>query len=162
MTQPIYHDRHRRHAFSMVELVIVLSIIAVLAALAVPRFASAGDRYRASLAADRISRDIAYARQRAISRGATQTVTFTPASRSYIIVSMANPDQRSSTYTVLLGAEPYRAVSLSANFGGSESLSFNGFGIPVAAGVVTVSTAGSQCTVTVSADTGVVVVSAVN
>ncbi len=145
----------RRRGFTLVELVMVVAIIGVLAALAVPRFALASNRYRAKLGADRVMRDIAYARARAISLGAQQTINFYSASTSYTIVGMQNPDAPAKPYTVALTAEPYRCTKLEINFGGTETLTFNGFGVPTAGGTVTVQAGGYQCVVTVAAGTGV-------
>lgn len=146
--------RRRGHGFTLVELVLVLGVAAVLAAIAVPRYASATSRYRVQLAADRIARDIAHAQQRAILRGATQTITFVPASRSYTVTGMADPDFPAKTYAVSLSADPYRAATLAADFAGGAVLSFNGHGIPAAAGTVSVKSQGYSCTVTVAGVTG--------
>ena len=47
----------RARAFSLIELVLVVATIAVLSAIAVPKYASAMNRYRVDLAAKRYARD---------------------------------------------------------------------------------------------------------
>ena len=150
----------RGQGFTLVELVLVLGVAAVLAAIAVPRYVSATSRYRVQLAADRIARDIAHVQQRALLRGASQTITFVPASRSYTITGMVDPDFPAKTYTVSLSADPYRAATLAADFGGGAVLTFNGHGVPAAGGTVAVKAQGYACTVSVAGVSGVATVTA--
>jgi Tfp pilus assembly protein FimT len=133
----------------------VLAVMGILAAIAVPRFAAAGGRYRVQLAGDRVARDIEYARQRAVMRSAAQTITFAPVSRSYVTAGMRDPDAPARSYTVSLADDPYRSRALAADFGGSPSLTFNGFGVPAAPGTVKITSEGYVCTVSVAAQTGV-------
>lgn len=145
----------RRRGFTLVELVIVVAIVGVLAALAMPRFNSASNRYRAKLCADRVMRDIAHARSRAVALGAQQTMTFTTVSVSYTIAGMMSPDNSSKPFTVVLSAEPYRCTKITVDFGGTGTLTFNGYGVPTVGGTVKVQAGGFECTVTVAAGTGV-------
>lgn len=153
-------NRRRRSGFTLVELAIVVAIIGVMAALAVPRFAQASDRYRARLAADRIARDIAHTRARAMSLGASQTISFSEAQASYTIVGMNNPDGTGS-YTVLLNAPPYHCARVKPDFAGADSLTFNGYGVASSAGTVTVKSASTTCIVTVGAGAGLATVTGV-
>lgn len=142
-------------AFTIVELVLVLAITAILAGLAVPRFARADARYRVRLAAERVARELEHARERAVTRATAQTITFNTGATSFTLVAMPDPDRTTIDYTISLAAAPLRIERLSTTFSGS-TFSFNGFGVPSAAGTVTVAASSYTCTVRVAALTGVV------
>jgi type II secretory pathway pseudopilin PulG len=145
-----------------VELVLVVAIVGILAAIAAPRFAGAGERYKALVAADRVMRDVAHARARAIASGAVVSMDFTPATVSYTINGMRDPDAPAKSYVVDLTATPYRCTALAADFGGSTTLKFNGYGVPASGGSVTVTVGSYKCVVTVAAGTGVGTVGALS
>jgi type II secretion system protein H len=144
-----------RRAFTLVEVVLVLAITAILAALAVPRFAEANTRYRVRLAAERVARELEHARERAAARATAQTLSFNTSARSFSIVAMPDPDRPASTYTITLADPPWRIERLATSFSGAAA-TYNGYGVPGAAGTVTVAAGGYVCTVRVEALTGVV------
>ncbi len=148
----------RSSAFSLFELVLVLAIISIMAGIAAPRYARSLARYRADMAARRIAADITLAQARARNTSGSQTITFDTAAKQYSIIGMANPDNRSQSYVVNLADEPYLASLGTVNFNGSSTLTFNGYGDPASSGSITVSTGDTTKTITVSGDTGSVVI----
>ncbi|MEI7835192.1 MAG: GspH/FimT family protein [Planctomycetota bacterium] len=140
--------------FTLVELVVVAAIVAVTAAIAVPRYTNSLCRYRADLAARRIAADLVMARNHAKVQGAAQTVLFTLANDSYTLPGVAGLDRPTDPYTVVFSAEPYKADLISASFGGSPNVSFNGYGVPAAGGSVVVQGGSVQKTVLLDAGTG--------
>jgi prepilin-type N-terminal cleavage/methylation domain-containing protein len=140
--------------FTLLELVIVLAIVAIVAGIAAPRYQASAARYRAESAARRVACDLGLARARARAASASQTVAFSVAAGEYTIVGMSDPDRPAQPYRVVLGEEPYRARLLSAQFGGVEQVTFNGFGVPGSAGSVVVEAGGFQKTVTLDVESG--------
>jgi len=55
---------------------------------------------------------------------------------------------------VVLSAEPYQVDLVSASFNGSSEIAFNGWGLPVNGGTVTLSAGSQQRTITVNGETG--------
>lgn len=149
---------HRRSlgagAFSMIELVLVIAIVAILAAITAPRYAKAGARYRIDAAAKRVVRDLAMARQRARLRGATQTVTFSESTNSYQIAGIAALNDSTKTYTVTLSDNLYQTTLVEADFGGSTSVSFDGYGVPSSGGTISLQIGDYSKTVVLNAETG--------
>ena len=72
-------------AFSLLELTMVLAIMGVVAAMAVPRYAAFLSRSHLNVAITRIGTDLERLRRTAKQTGASQTVTFIPASDSYAV-----------------------------------------------------------------------------
>lgn len=144
----------RPRAFTLVELALVVAITGIIVAVAVPRFANSTARYRTELAADRVMRDIRLARERAITTGAAQDVVFSNAGISYTIIGMNNPDKAAAAYTVPLASDPYLIASMTADFGGSQTLRLNGFGIPVNPGSVTIDARGTSKKISIAAGSG--------
>src|SRR4051794_21600677 len=91
-----------RSAYTLVELVLVLIIIGIMAGMAVPRYAMATARYRASAAANRIAADLAMAQQNARATSLTQPIVFTAASGTYVISNLTSLDNGSTSYSVNL------------------------------------------------------------
>lgn len=144
----------RTTAFSMLELVLVIAIMGILAAIASPRYGLAIARYRAETAAQRIVNDLNETRDRAWSTGTNQTVIFTPASDSYVIVGMAPLDGQAGDYTVDLTEEPYGASLMSATFGGDSTVIFNGYGVCDSDGTIVVQVGDYQYTIVLNAEIG--------
>lgn len=142
-----------RHAFSLIELVLVIAIIGVMSALAAPRYAAAVHRYRAEAAARRIAADIGFAQSLARSSGQSRSIAFNVAADQYVLPDERDLD-RAGSYTVDLSAAPYNASIATANFGGAATLTFNGFGMPASAGTVSILSGNTARIVTVNAETG--------
>lgn len=146
----------RRRAFSLIELVVVLLIMSIFGAIAAPSFYHSLLFNRVESAARRVKADIDYARQRARLTSTTQTVTFAGA---VYTTSTKSIDRPSQTNTVNLTKSPYSLNSATANFGGGQTLSFDGYGTPTSGGTVVLSAKAHQCTVTVDATTGTATIS---
>jgi prepilin-type N-terminal cleavage/methylation domain-containing protein len=141
-----------RRAFSMIELVIVILIMSIFSAVAAPKFLDSLLFHHVESAVRRVKADIDYARQRARLTSTTQTVTFTGS--TYTVSGMKSLDLNSSTYTVNLTRTPYALDSATANFGGSQVLTFDGYGSPTSGGTVVLTAKAHQCTLTVDGVTG--------
>ncbi len=143
-----------RGAFTLVELVIVVLIVGILTAAGVPRLIDSISYHRAEAAAKRIKLDVGLARRSARMAGADRSIDFDAATESYTLPDTAHLDRQGSDYTVSLAAAPYRAVIVSADFGGDAVLTFNGYGAADSPGSVVVQAGPYQKTVTVEPATG--------
>lgn len=142
-----------RRAFTLLEIVLVLAIMGVIAGIATPRYAAAVSRFQVNTAVRRLVRDLTTARERARSRGASQSVTFTIASDTYRIAGLQGLDG-SANYVVNVAGQPYNASLVSANFSGAASVVFDGYGVPNSGGTVVLDSGGYVRTVTVDPQTG--------
>ncbi|HUU84571.1 MAG TPA: GspH/FimT family pseudopilin [Phycisphaerae bacterium] len=147
-------DGRPRRAFTLVELVMVLLIVATLAAIAIPRYANSATRYRAETAARRIVADLALARSTAYTSGSTVTVNFDVSNNTLSIPGVSGLDKASLDYLVDFNKRPYRADLISADFGGSPAVSFDGYGVPDSGGSVVVGVGLIQKAVALDPDTG--------
>jgi prepilin-type N-terminal cleavage/methylation domain-containing protein len=138
-----------RAGFSIIELVVCLTILAVAAAIAVPRYAASQQRYRVLTAGERVAGDVARACELARAASQTVTVTFTINNPVY---SAATGTGKAGGFACDLSAPPYECWVQGADFGGSPLLQVTGYGVPVAAGTVTVRAEGLASVVTVGAD----------
>lgn len=141
-------------SFTLLELVIVLAIIAMVGAMAVPRYVQAVARSRLDAAANRLVADLTMGRNRAIAQSRTLKIGFDVATERYNFTGMADPVHPDSSYTVSLGAEPYRADIESADCGGDATLIFNGFGYPDSAATIALAVGNEKRTVVVDGTTG--------
>jgi type IV fimbrial biogenesis protein FimT len=143
-----------RQAFSLVELVTVIAIIAILSAIAVPRYVSAQQHYRAEAAAHRVISDLTLARSRANTTSSPQKVVFLVAAGQYEMPGFTDPDRPGQTYTVRLADAPYKASLVTADFGGASEVTFDGYGVPNQGGNITVRAGDYERTVVLNANTG--------
>ncbi|MFO0790614.1 MAG: type II secretion system protein [Pirellulales bacterium] len=151
-TRPSRAVRRRRCAFSLIELVIVLLIISIFWAVATPTFFDSLLFHRVETAARRVKADIDSARQRARLTSTTQTITFSGATYTSTVKSIDRPAVANS---VNLTKSPFLLNSATADFGGTQTLTFNGYGTPTSGGTVVLNAKSHQCTVTVDATTGI-------
>jgi Tfp pilus assembly protein FimT len=150
--------RTGRGGYTFVELAITVLIVGILTALVMPKFVSALCYYRASGAAKRIAADVALAQRTAMRTCTSQTVRFSPSgtgNNTYTVSGQTDMDFSNKSYTVTLSADPYQALLISANFGGSTTLSFDRYGVPTSAGSVVVQAGSYQKTVNVASQTGI-------
>ena len=150
----------RASGFSLAELVIVLMVMAIVTAAAAPKFFDSLARYRVEAAAKRIAHDLRLARRQAMSASASQDIDFnSPAAHQYEMPGMDDPHRPGQTYVVSVASEPYLATIVAVDFGGDDTLVFDGYGQPDTGGSVTVQAGDHQRTVTVDAESGKVDVS---
>jgi type IV fimbrial biogenesis protein FimT len=148
-------SRSRRPSgFTLVELVLVMAILAIVAGIAAPRYATATARFRVDAAARRIGADLGLARARAQTTSAPVTVRFDVGGNSYEMLSTASPLAGAANYVTVMSEEPYQAKLVSATFGGSSDMTFDGYGRPASSGTVVVKVGSVSKTITVDAGTG--------
>lgn len=128
---------HRHHAFSLLELVVVIAVVAALAAIVAPRFDGVLARNRADAAAYRVANDLALARAEARASGAPRHVEIKSMKTEYVLVGVSNPLTRIGTsYSVELADSPYVAQIVRVDFAGEDDITFNAFGDPHSAGCI--------------------------
>jgi MSHA pilin protein MshC len=161
----------RLGGFSLVELVTVLVIIGILAAVAVPAVASFSGS-RSAVAAQRIARDLSFARHLATSSGRRTWAVFSVPANSFAVLAepTGSPGRVNAItcsdpgtglpLTCTLNADPFAGVSLvSVSFDSGSEVGFDWLGRPLdsagaqlsAPGVVSLS--GGQ-TVTIAPGSG--------
>jgi prepilin-type N-terminal cleavage/methylation domain-containing protein len=146
-----------RLAFTVIELVIVMLVMSILAAAAVPKFLDSLHFHRVESAARRLKADLGLAQHTARLTSTTQSVNFT--GTTYTLSSAVKSlDHPGGSYFVDLAAPPYELNSLTANFDGGPSISFDGYGTPSSLGVVFLTNKSHQCVVELDATTGEVTI----
>ncbi|HCS52309.1 GspH/FimT family pseudopilin [Rubinisphaera sp.] len=148
------HTLITRTGFSLIEMVTVVLIIGILSAVAVPKVYDSMDAYRLKLAAETIAGDLKYARQQAISRSQSITVSFDLINESYTISDIQDRNHPDQTYAVSLTDTPSPADIVSVSSTPAAVITFNQYGIPVSEAIVTLDVSGSQKTVIVHASSG--------
>ncbi len=146
-----------RRAFSLIELVIVLLVMSIFAAVSAPAFIDSLLFGRVESAARRLKADLELVRQTARLKSASQTLTFagTTYTTSTAIKNLDRPQQINS---VNLAATPYELTAVLADFGGQQTVTFDGYGTPSAGGNVVLRAINHECTVTLDAISGEVTI----
>ncbi len=142
----------RRRGFTLAELLLVMVILGMLTAIAAPRYSGFIARRHVEAAARRVAADLSLAQRRARSSSASQAVNFNVPGDFYELPGVSDPDHKSLAYKVSLGDEPYRATIVSADFGGTADVTFDGYGVPDSGGWVTLGVGTYRKTVTVDPD----------
>lgn len=145
-------------AFSLLEMVLVVGIVATLSAIALPRYTGALLRHRLETAARRIAADFALARHQAERSGVDQQMLFDVSGDTYELPGIGHLNDPTVDYSVDLREAPYRARLVSADFGGSQAVTFDGYGVPDSGGTIVVAVGASEMTVKVIAADGHVIV----
>jgi type IV fimbrial biogenesis protein FimT len=161
------HDHSRRRslrarvaacgAFTIVELVIVIMVMGIMAAVAAPTFFESLEYHRVESAARRVKADLELTRHLARLKSTTQSLKFGIADYS-LSAGVSGLDDPSQTYAVDLTAAPYELSNVIANFGNSQTVSFDGYGTPSSSGTVVLSSGAHQCTLTLDGVTGEVTI----
>jgi len=144
--------------FSLLEVVLVLAITVTLASIALPLYSRAAVRHQADLAARRVATDLRQAQSYARTASASCTVTFTTGTEKYELSGVASFDGAPGNYIVDLTAEPYDAVLVSADFGGSGQIIFDGWGTPSNGGTVVLGVGSESRTIILDGETGEVTI----
>ena len=132
------NKRKKVHAFTMIEINVVVVILSIAALIAVPMVGSAADM-QARAACNQIAADIEYAKNMAITHQENYSVDFNSSAESYSIKNasgtvIANPLRPSTDYTVnFSGDSRFDQINIStANFDSDldEAVTFDYLGSP--------------------------------
>lgn len=137
-------------------MLLALTLIVILAAIAAPRWGAAAGRYRADALARRVAGDLDRVRLEAIATGAARGVVFNVGLNRYVAGDVRALDRSGPDLVFSVSSEPYNGRLESADFGGSSTLVFSGFGRPVAPGGVVLVVGGERRAVEVMPETGAV------
>ncbi|MHC5111949.1 MAG: prepilin-type N-terminal cleavage/methylation domain-containing protein [Planctomycetota bacterium] len=144
---PTARHYHKRSAFTLVELLLVLMIIGSVSAIAAPRFGTMIQNQRMEAAARRIAMDMKYAQREAKLTGISRTLLFSVADDSYGISNVNNMDHKSEPYIVDFKSSPYKTAIIGAAFNGDAALIFDGYGVPDSGGGVFLKLGNRQMTI---------------
>ncbi len=144
--------------FTAVETILTAALLGILALAAVVLFPSSGMVYLKA-AAEQVGSDIAYAQQNAMSTGQVSGIQFVSGGfytvyQGTVATPLSNPLTKQAFVVNL--ASTYPSVSIAGNY----TVEFDAFGKPTvgAGGSVTLSKSSSSKTITVTANTGKVVI----
>jgi prepilin-type N-terminal cleavage/methylation domain-containing protein len=126
----------RRHAFTLVELLIVVMILGVLAGVAAPRYANALAGTALDTLARQMAADLRRARTQAIATSQAVTVEFVTSPPSYKSPHLDHADRPGTPLNILLASAGFSPGMPSAVFGGVPSVTFDHYGDPSSAGSV--------------------------
>jgi type II secretion system protein H len=132
---PQTRGSRRPAAFTIVEMLMVLLILGIVAAAATPTFYRSLVHHRLESAARRVKLDLEQSRHAARVKSQGQSMSFTGA--TYTLSSgVEDLDSSGQTYTVDLAETPYELDSVTADFAGATSVSFDGYGTASADGTI--------------------------
>jgi type II secretory pathway pseudopilin PulG len=150
-----YRPKSGATGFSLAELVIAFVIVLTFAGIAIPRFGNSIALQRVEAAARRISNDLVYARQHAMTTSTNQEVRFAAANDpGYTLVGMQHLDRSADEYAVSAARDLDGAEGLSIDFGGDLSVIFDIYGKPDSGGTVQIRVGIHDRTITLDAETG--------
>lgn len=149
----------KRRGLTMYELLATIAIMGGMSAMAVPKWSAYLQKQRLSLAASRVVADLARAQAAAYHSSTSQTMTFTVGSSQYTISSVKSLDLSSGTYTVVLSQDPYQCTLASVwGQAGTQTLTFNGYGLPNQGGSIVLTNGTLQKTIVVDPNSGLAVI----
>lgn len=158
-------DRHHRHGFTVLELLIIVMILGLMSAIGIPRFASTLDAVTLRTQAAALRAHLTHARRTAISTGRPTTVAFQPLTRTYFSSTVDFPDRPGQLINVDLAESLSPQVQLLANFDGYATITFGIDGIPqtsggaLSSGVITLTLDERSVQIVIGVDTGTVTTS---
>ncbi len=141
-----------QRAFTLIELAVVVAIIATAAAIALPRYASAQNRYRLDGAAQLVARTLDRAARRAEASSRVIEVVIDTSSDVMLVRDAANTSDVIAL--IHLSDSPWGVDIVAADFGGEQKVRFDAFGLPSSAGGVKLAHSGSGLVVSLSESTG--------
>ncbi|MDP1797174.1 MAG: prepilin-type N-terminal cleavage/methylation domain-containing protein [Planctomycetaceae bacterium] len=152
-------SRHTRAGFTLPEVLIAVLLMSILSAIALPRWSASLQQQRVIQAANRVAADLTRAQSAAYGSSAPKTVTFTVGTSQYLVSGIAPLHRGTGAYIVVLTDDPYRCTLVSVwGQTGTQTITFNGYGLPDKGGSIIVAAAGIQKTIVVDAATGTAVV----
>ncbi|MEM6750111.1 MAG: prepilin-type N-terminal cleavage/methylation domain-containing protein [Planctomycetota bacterium] len=143
-----------RSGFTLLELVVVLVILLALAGIALPRYAMAQSRYGLGMAANRVAADVRLTAEGARAAGESRSIQFGGLQDVYWLVDVPDPDRPDQGYLVRLDLPPYE-VDLHVTPFLNSILTFDAYGEPSEAGMVTLERSGMKRHVTLDEHGGV-------
>jgi len=121
--------RHtKNHAFSMIELVVVISITAIIATIAVPKFADASSGRRLSTASKTLNSDIQWTKIRSRATSKTHVIKFYPSENRYIIVQGTEVKREAIVLTRDFDDDPFNLSIKRTNLTGDLVVVVSPFG----------------------------------
>ena len=152
--------RHARSAgFSFVELVVVMLIVGIVAAVATPTFYRSLQFHHLESAARRVKLDLEQVRHAAQVKSQAQSITFTGPTSYTLSAGVQGMDNSGPVYSVDLAETPFEMSSMTINFGGPTSVSFDGYGTASASGTIVLALGGKTRTVTLNSTSGLITIS---
>lgn len=127
--------RRNGAGFTLVELVVAALVLGILTAAAVPTFVSSLMYHRVESAAVRLKRDLELARQMAETKSTDYSLEFSNAT-TYRIPKLDSLDHAGQPYQVDLARPPHSVQVTTVDFGGTSTVTFNGYGMPSTDGTV--------------------------
>ncbi|GAA5507644.1 prepilin-type N-terminal cleavage/methylation domain-containing protein [Novipirellula caenicola] len=148
-----------RSGISLIEITIVLVILGIMTAAAAPRWADSLQRYRVANTANRVLADLKRTQLTAFRSSTAKTITFDVDHERYSIAGVTPLERPSGDYVIKLNESPYKS-SLVSVWGrtGTQTLTFDGFGIPNQGGNIVVGSGDLQAIISVDAVTGTAVI----
>ena len=155
-----------RRGFSLVELTITMLIVGILAAVASPGFSHALCHYRTEAAAARIVADLNYVRRYAVNTSANRAVQFTIGKTDQYKTNGAtgvpDPSHPANNLIVHFKQKMPGVGLVSVSFDGTDEITFNQYGLPLAgdpltsltSGTIVISHGMSQRTIVIDPATG--------
>jgi len=143
-----------RHAYTLLELIVVLIVLGILAAIVVPRFANAVLVERLEAAGLRVECDIERLRLAARREGTAQEVVFDAGTATYTLSPASLLRSDLDATQVALNAPPYDVTIRSVDFDGDARLVFDGWGAPDSGGTLELCAGTQGLRLTLDGDTG--------
>ncbi len=141
---------------TLVELTLAAMILAAISALGLVTFRSSLANRRVEMAAAKTAADIRLVQTAARADQRTRKIVFSTAADEYRADEVPDPQRPTRTLVVRLMDPPFRVDLESVDFGGTETLTFNGRGDPSVGGRIVLESGGQRRTLTVGSDIGAV------